>query len=262
MHKTCLSIAGSDNSGGAGIQADLKVFSAFNVYGMSVITSLTAQNSLGVKDIYNIPADFIYRQLEAIFEDIPVHATKTGMLFHRETVEVVSESVKKFNIKNLVVDTVFKSKNNKNLLSEDAVEIFIKKLLPLATVIMPNIPEAEIIADMEIKTVDDMKKAAVKIQSINKKIVVLKGGHLPQDNRVVDVIYNGKEIIFLEFPLVKTKNTHGTGCTYSAAVAANLSKGYDIIKSIRIAKSYLHGAIENALSIGKGKGPLNHNWIR
>ncbi len=161
MHKTCLTIAGSDNSGGAGIQADLKVFSVFNVYGMSVITSLTAQNTNGVKEIYTIPASFVYTQIETIVNDISVDAVKTGMLANREIVEVVAESVKKFNIKNLVVDTVFKSKNNKNLLSEDAVDTFISKLLPLAMVIMPNVQEAEVIAEMEIKNLDDMKKATI-----------------------------------------------------------------------------------------------------
>ncbi len=261
MHKTCLTIAGSDNSGGAGIQADLKVFSVFNVYGMSVITSLTAQNTNGVKEIHTIPASFVYTQIETIVNDISVDAVKTGMLASREIVEVVAESVKKFNIKNLVVDTVFKSKNNKDLLSEDAVDTFISKLLPLATVIMPNVPEAEVIAEMEIKNLDDMKKAAKKIYSLNKKYVVLKGGHLPFEDKTIDVIYDGKDFLLLEYPLVKTKNTHGTGCTYSAAVAANLAKGLDPVKSIRIAKAYLHGAIENSLDIGKGKGPLNHNWF-
>lgn len=262
MHKTCLTIAGSDNSGGAGIQADLKVFSAFNVYGMSVLTSLTAQNTEGVKEIYTIPVNFVYTQIKTIAEDIRIDAAKTGMLAEREIVKVVADSVKNFYIPNLVVDTVFKSKNNKNLLSENAIETFISELLPLATVIMPNVPEAKVIADMEIKNLDDMKKAARKIQKINKQYVVLKGGHLPFEDKTVDIVFDGRDFLLLEYPLVKTKNTHGTGCTYSAAVAANLAKGFSPIKSIRIAKAYLHGAIENSLNIGKGKGPLNHNWIR
>ncbi len=262
MHKTCLTIAGSDNSGGAGIQADLKVFSAFNVYGMSVITALTAQNTEGVKEVYTIPDSFVYTQIETIYKDINVDAVKTGMLAEKEIVKTVVRAVKDFHIKNLVVDTVFKSKNNKDLLSEDAIDVFVSDLLPLATVIMPNIPEAETIADMQIKSLDDMKEATKRIHSINKKYVVLKGGHLPFDDKTIDTIYDGREFLLLEYPLVKTKNTHGTGCTYSAAVTANLAKGIDPIKSIRIAKAYLHGAIENALNLGKGNGPLNHNWTR
>ncbi len=260
--KTSLTIAGSDNSGGAGIQADLKVFSAFDVYGMAVITSLTAQNTTGVKDIFPVSGDFVYKQIQTIAEDIKIDSAKTGMLFSKDVVEAVCEAVKDFKIKNLVIDTVFKSKNNKDLLSKDAMEIFISKLLPLSTVITPNVPEAEVIADMKIENLEDMKKAAKKIQKINKGFVVLKGGHLPFGDKTVDVVYNGRDFLLLEYPFVKTKNTHGTGCTYSAAITANLAKGLPVLKSVRIAKAYLHGAIENALEIGKGKGPLNHNWIR
>ncbi len=256
-----LTIAGSDNSGGAGIQADLKVFSSLNVYGMAVITALTAQNTTGVKDIYPVSGDFVYKQIETIVEDIGTDSVKTGMLLNEEIVEVVSYSVKKFRIKNLVIDTVFKSKNGKDLLSQKGIKTLIEKLLPFGTVITPNIPEAEIISGMEIKNVEDMIKAAKKVHKINNRFVVVKGGHLPELEKAVDVVFDGKDIIKLEFPFVNTKNTHGTGCTYSAAIAAYLAKGYEPIKAIRLAKSYLHGAIENSLNIGKGKGPLNHNWL-
>ncbi len=262
MVKTALTIAGSDNSGGAGIQADLKVFSSFGVYGMSVITSLTSQNTTGVQDIYPVSADFVYKQIKTIIDDIPVSSTKIGMLNSYDVVEVVSSSIKEFSLKNIVVDTVFKSSSGKNLLEDKAIDFFIKRLLPLATVITPNIPEAEIISQIKIKDIDDMKKAAKMIQKINKKYVVLKGGHLPIKDKTVDIIYDGRDFIYLEFPYIKTPNTHGTGCTYSSAIAANLAKGYSAIKSIRIAKTYLHGAIENSLNLGKGKGPLNHNWLR
>ncbi|RMD46523.1 MAG: bifunctional hydroxymethylpyrimidine kinase/phosphomethylpyrimidine kinase [Aquificota bacterium] len=256
-----LTIAGSDNSGGAGIQADLKVFTALNVYGMAVITSLTAQNTTGVKDIYPVNGDFVFKQIETIAGDIGLDSVKTGMLLTIDVVEAVSVAVKQFKMKNLVVDTVFKSKNGKDLLSENAIDVYIKKLLPEALVITPNIPEAEIISGLEIKTLDDMKKAAKEIQKINKGYVVLKGGHLVQDGETVDIVYDGKDFIELRFPYVKTKNTHGTGCTYSAAIAAYLAKTKKPLKSIKLAKAYLHGAIENSLNIGKGHGPLNHNWL-
>ncbi len=256
-----LTVAGSDNSGGAGIQADLKVFTVLNVYGMAVITSLTAQNTTGVKDIYPVNGDFVYKQIETIVKDIGLDSAKTGMLLTEDVVEAVVAAVKQFKIKNLVVDTVFKSKNGKNLLSADAIDIYIKKLLPEALVITPNIPEAEVISGVEIKNLDDVKKAAKQIHKINKGYVVLKGGHLIQDKETVDIIYDGNEFIELRFPYIKTKNTHGTGCTYSAAIAAYLARIRDPIKAIRLAKAYIHGAIENSLNIGKGHGPLNHNWL-
>jgi hydroxymethylpyrimidine/phosphomethylpyrimidine kinase len=262
MVKTALTIAGSDNSGGAGIQADLKVFSAFNVYGTSVLTALTSQNTTGVKDILPVDGEFVYSQIKTIAEDIKIDAVKTGMLFSSDVVEAVYTAVKDFKLKNIVVDTVFKSKNGKSLLSEKAIDIFIEKILPFSTVITPNIPEAEVISQTKIKNLEDMKNAAKIIQKINNRYVIVKGGHMFFGEKSIDVIYNGKEFSLLEYPVVRTKNTHGTGCTYSAAIAANLAKGIDIYKAIRIAKAYLHGAIENALDIGKGKGPLNHNWLR
>ncbi len=262
MVKTALTIAGSDNSGGAGIQADLKVFSAFNVYGMSVLTALTSQNTTGVKDIFPVSGEFVYSQIKTIAEDIKIDAVKTGMLFSSEVVEAVYTAVKDFKLKNIVVDTVFKSKNGKSLLSEKAIDIFVEKILPFSTVITPNIPEAEVISQTKIKNLEDMKRAAKIIQKINNKYVVVKGGHMFFGEKSIDVIYNGKEFFLLEYPVVRTKNTHGTGCTFSAAITANLAKGIEINKAIRIAKAYLHGAIENALNIGKGKGPLNHNWLR
>ncbi|SNZ06744.1 hydroxymethylpyrimidine/phosphomethylpyrimidine kinase [Persephonella hydrogeniphila] len=259
VHKA-LTIAGSDNSGGAGIQADLKVFSAFGVYGMSAISSITVQNSMGVQNSYPVSPDIVYQQIQSVAEDIKIDAFKTGMLQTEENVIAVYQAVKDFKLKNFVVDTVIRSKNGRFLLDKDAVETFVKRIIPICDVITPNIDEAEEITGKRIKNIDDMKKAAVEISKIGAKAVVIKGGHLPQENKVTDVIYYRGDFVLLEYPFVKTKNTHGTGCTFSAAITACLAKGIDTIKSIRIARAYTQGAIENSITTGKGVGSLNHFW--
>ena len=260
MVHRALTIAGSDNSGGAGIQADLKVFSAFGVYGMSAITSLTVQNSFGVISSNPVPSQIVYDQIKAVVEDIGTDAVKIGMLQTEENVLAVYQAVVDFGIKNLIVDTVIKSKNGKFLLDKSAVDTFIKKIIPVSDVLTPNIDEAEIITGMDIKSIDDMKKAAVEISKIGADIVIVKGGHLPQGKNIIDVVYHRGEFLLMEYPFVETKNTHGTGCTFSSAITACLSKGIDRIKAIRIARAYVQGAIENSLSLGKGRGSLNHFW--
>ncbi|WP_457622678.1 bifunctional hydroxymethylpyrimidine kinase/phosphomethylpyrimidine kinase [Persephonella sp.] len=254
-----LSIAGSDNSGGAGIQADLKVFSAFGIYGMSAITSVTVQNTLGVIGSHPVMSDILYEQIRTVVEDIGVDAFKTGMLQTEENVLAVYQAVKDLKMKNFVADTVIRSKNGRYLLDKSAIETFIKKIVPLADIITPNRDEAEVLTGIEIKSIDDMVRAAKELYRMGSSTVVVKGGHLPQGEKVVDIFYNGN-IYFLEYPYVKTKNTHGTGCTFSAAITACLARGYDHLKAVRVARSYVQGAIENSLSIGKGTGSLNHFW--
>ena len=255
-----LTIAGSDNSGGAGIQADLKVFSAFGVYGMSAITAITVQNSLGVHQSIPVSPETVYSQIEAVVTDIGIDAFKTGMLQTEDNVLAVAEAVKKFEMKNFVCDTVIKSKNGRYLLDKNAVNSFIKKIIPLTDVITPNIDEAEVLTGIQIKTVQDMKRAAKELVKMGVKLAVVKGGHLPQEDTITDVVYDGREYLLLRYPLVKTKNTHGTGCTFSAAITSCLSKGLSPLKAIRVARAYVQGAIENALSTGRGTGSLNHFW--
>ena len=256
-----LTIAGSDNSGGAGIQADLKTFSAIGVYGMSAITSLTAQNTTGVYELFNPTGEFVYKQIKLIHEDIGIDAAKIGMLANRDILENVSKAIKKFKIEKLVVDPVLKSTSGKRLLSKDSINLLIKEIIPFTLVITPNIEEAEILADVKIENWEDIESAAKIINNKGAKVVIIKGGHFTSGKEVVDVVLCEGSFHYLRYPKVETKNTHGTGCTYSAAITAYLAKGYEIMKSIRLARAYLQGAIENSFELGKGNGPLNHNWI-
>lgn len=251
-----LTIAGSDSCGGAGIQADIKTFSAHKVYGMSIITAVTAQNTQGVFAVQDVSAEVIQRQIEAIFEDITVDAIKVGMVSRTETIKIIAETLGKYTIKNLVVDPVMVSKSGFHLLHPEAKEALITYLLPMATVVTPNLPEAEIIACTSIKTLEDMKRAAELIHKMGPEYVLVKGGHLNGD--AIDVLYDGVEFIYYNSPRIDTKNTHGTGCTLSSAIAANLAKGLSTATSIEKAKRYISIAIENSFSIGKGVGPVHH----
>ena len=259
MIAKALTIAGSDSGGGAGIQADLKTFTALGVYGMTAITAITVQNTVGVFGVHPIPPDTVYNQIKVVAEDIGVDALKTGMLFSEEIIQAVSQAIKDFKLNNLVVDPVMIAKSGDPLLKESARKTLLDKLLPLALVITPNIPEAEDICKFEIKNVEDMEKACKVIHSLGSKYVVLKGGHLEGDTKI-DVIYDGKNFEYLKAKSILTKNTHGTGCTFSAAITAFLAKGENPIDAIKKAREYIQGAIENSLSIGKGHGPLNHTW--
>ncbi len=258
-----LTIAGSDNSGGAGIQADIKTFSAFSVYGMSVITAVTSQNTIGVKDFYKVPIDHIKKQLETICEDIKIDALKTGMLVNEEVVEVVAEFIKRYQLKNLVIDPVIKASKGKDLFNEKAVESYITKLIPYSKIITPNKTEAEMLTGEKINSVDDIKKCAKTLKNYGAKIVIIKGGHIDfEEDIVIDTIYIDNKFIYLKYPKVQIKDTHGTGCTFSAAITANLAKGIESLKSIRIARAYLQGSLENALNVGKGSVSLNHFWLK
>ncbi|KXZ39334.1 hydroxymethylpyrimidine/phosphomethylpyrimidine kinase [Alkalithermobacter thermoalcaliphilus JW-YL-7 = DSM 7308] len=254
--RTALTIAGSDSCAGAGIQADLKTFYAHGVYGMSVITAVTAQNTKGVIGIENISADMVEKQLDAIFTDIKVDAVKVGMLSNRDIIKSVSRKLKKYSPDNIVLDPVMVSKSGHTLLGPDAKDILLKELLPLCTIVTPNIPEAEVITGVTINSINDMKKSCKVIFEMGAKMILIKGGHLSTDP--VDILFDGKGFKYFIGKRIHTKNTHGTGCTLSSAIASNLAKGYSVEKSIVKAKEYITIAIQNSLSIGKGIGPTNH----
>ncbi len=254
--KKLLTIAGSDSCGGAGIQADLKTFSAHGVFGMSVITAVTVQNTQGVFGVQDISPDIIRRQIEVIFDDISVDAVKIGMVSKIETIKTIAETLSKYSIQNLVVDPVMVSKSGFHLLQPEAKEALITHLLPMATVVTPNLPEAEVITGLQIKTLEDMKKAAHIIYKMGPKYVLVKGGHL--EDEAVDILYDGTAFTYYNSPRIDAKNTHGTGCTLSSAIASNLGKGLSIVEAIENAKNYITVAIENSFSIGKGVGPTHH----
>ncbi len=254
--KKALTIAGSDPSGGAGIQADLKTFGALRVYGMAVVTSLTAQNTIGVQGTYDIPAEFVGEQIDSIIEDMGFDAVKTGMLSNSEIVETVSRKIKKHRTKKLVVDPVMVSKDGSPLLDADGCEAMMRLLFPLAFLLTPNIPEAEVISKIKIRSVKDMEKAAKIIKKTGVKNVLIKGGHL--DKTPVDVLFDGKTFTRFELERVRTKNTHGTGCTLSSAITAELAKGASLKEAIQRAKLFLHTALRHAFHVGKGKGPVHH----
>lgn len=254
--KNLLTIAGSDSSGGAGIQADLKTFSAHGVFGMSVITAVTAQNTQGVFAVQDIDPLIIEKQIEAIFDDISVDAVKIGMVSVIDTIEIIAETLKKYAVKNLVVDPVMVSKSGYHLLQPEAKEALIKLLLPMSTVITPNLPEAEVITGKKIRNIEEMKESASILQSMGPKYVLIKGGHLKGE--AVDILYDGTDFKHFISKRIQTKNTHGTGCTLSSAIASNLGKGLSINESVQKAKEYINIAIQHSLSIGKGVGPTHH----
>ena len=255
--KTALTIAGSDSSGGAGIQADLKTFTCCKVYGMSAITSLTAQNTTGVFSIMDVSPEFLEEQIKAVALDIFPDAVKIGMVSSSKLIEVIEKSIKKYGFKNIVVDPVMVSTSGFNLIQNDALSA-LKKLFPLASLITPNISEAEIISNTKIKSKSDMENAAKIIFNNFKTPVLVKGGHSLCD--ADDFLYSKNGGKWFYGKRIKTENTHGTGCTLSSAIAANLSKGFTLEKSIKNAKKYLTGALKKGLNLGKGSGPLMHNW--
>ncbi len=253
-----LTIAGSDSSGGAGIQADLKTFEAFDVFGMSVITALTAQNTFSVTGIFSVPPDFVKLQIKTIFDDIVPDAVKTGMLFSVEIIEIVANTLSEFGVKNLVVDPVMVAKSGAKLLKEDAIEVLVSRLLPIALLVTPNLPEAEIISEMKIVTRKDMLTAARKILKKGPKWVLMKGGHAQGDD-VVDILVSDEGVWEFKGKRIITKCDHGTGCTYSSAITALIASGKNVVESVCIAKKYMQIALESAPPLGKGHGPLRHN---
>lgn len=259
MIKKVLTIAGSDCSGGAGIQADIKTITVHKMYAMSVLTALTAQNTLGVTEVLDINPNFVASQLDSVFTDIRPDAVKIGMVSNVEIIKVIASKLKEYEVKNIVVDPVMVSTSGHNLISEEAKETLINYLLPLGIVITPNIPEAEVLSNTKIVTKDDMIKAG---EIISKKInanVLVKGGHSIND--ATDLLYriNG-DLEWFNGEKIDNENTHGTGCTLSSSIACNLANEYNLKDSIQNAKDYLTGAIKSNLNIGNGKGPLNHTY--
>jgi hydroxymethylpyrimidine/phosphomethylpyrimidine kinase len=250
-----LTVAGSDSGGGAGIQADLKTFSALGVYGTSVITSVTAQNTTGVTGIQNIQLAIIEKQLSAVLTDIGTDAVKTGMLSRSGIIRVVAKILTKYKVARLVIDPVMISKSGAKLLQKNAVQTLIRELFPMAYIVTPNIPEAEILTGMKIRSVEDMEQACRIIRCMGCRAVVVKGGHLEGD--ATDVLFDGKKFYYFESKRIRTRNTHGTGCTFSAALTAYLAKGFDLVDSVKISKKFITGAIAHAFEIGKGHGPVN-----
>jgi hydroxymethylpyrimidine/phosphomethylpyrimidine kinase len=255
--RVALTIAGSDSSAGAGIQADLKTFAAHGVYGTSAITAVTAQNSVGVTMAEALPADLVTAQIEAIVSDFGVHAAKAGMLANAAIVEAVSAAVRDLDIPMLVVDPVMVAKSGDRLLDEEAVGAMKTELIGQAFLVTPNIPEAEALANIEIRTADDRKEAARRIVEMGASAVVIKGGHLPSDD-ITDLLLHEDE--FIEFPQVRVagRHTHGTGCTFAAAITSHLAKGHDLHAAIRGAQLYVAEAIRHAPNLGRGHGPLGH----
>lgn len=259
---TVLTIAGSDSGGGAGIQADLKTFSALQTYGMSAITAITAQNTREVLQIEELTSEIIYNQIKAVVTDIGVNAYKTGMLSSIRIIETVAQAIEDFSLKNFVLDPVMVSKSGAKLIQDDAIETLLEKLLPHASIVTPNIPEAEVISGVRIDSETAIRKAAETIAALGSSCVVIKGGHLNGDP--VDWAYSQNHLFAMPKKRIPTENTHGTGCTYSAAIAAFLAKGNTTQEAVRAAKEYVFGGIAESLSLGTGHGPLHHfhNWYK
>jgi hydroxymethylpyrimidine/phosphomethylpyrimidine kinase len=251
-----LTIAGSDSGGGAGVQADLKTFAALGVYGTSAITAITAQNTLGVTDILEVPPGLVRAQIEAIMADIGAAAAKTGMLSSAPIIEVVCAAITKYNIRNLVVDPVMVAKGGARLLRDDAVDALRTKLLPIAAVVTPNLPEAEVLLGRAIRTLDERRQAAQDLVALGARAAVVKGGHA-DDHLAIDHYFDGVQLVELHSPRISTANTHGSGCVFSAAIAASLAKGSDSLAAVHQAKEFITGAIERSLEVGRGHGPVN-----
>lgn len=254
--KTALSIAGSDSSGGAGIQADIKTMSANGVFAMTAITALTAQNTTGVTAILDSTPEFLSAQLDAVFTDIFPDAVKIGMVSSADLISVIAKKLRQYEARHIVVDPVMVATSGSRLLQENAVETLKKELLPLAEVVTPNIPEAEILADMPIKTPKDMETAAKKISEQYNCAVLCKGGHDLNDAN--DLLWKDGEGYWFNGKRIDNPNTHGTGCTLSSAIASNLAKGMDLKEAVQRAKEYISGALAAMLDLGKGRGPMNH----
>lgn len=256
---TAMTIAGSDSGGGAGIQADLKTFAALGVYGTSAITAITAQNTIGVTAAEPVAADLVTAQMEAVAGDIEIHATKTGMLATAAIVEAVAAAIEELELPLLVVDPVMVAKSGNRLLDADGIRTLRVELLPLALVVTPNIPEAEVLAGITIATLENAREAARRIHGLGPRAVVVKGGH-SEGAEIVDLFYDGEQFVEFRTPRIHTRNTHGTGCTFASAIAAYLARGLALAAATAHAQTYVAGAIRHGLAIGHGHGPLDHFW--
>lgn len=256
--KTALTIAGSDCSGGAGIQADLKTFSAHGVFGMSAVTAVVAENTCRVLSIQDIPPQIIQDQITAVMEDIGADAVKVGMLSGTETMEAVAESLRHYTPHHTVIDPVMVAKGGCHLMEQTALDTLIRQIIPLAEVLTPNIPEAETIIGKPLTTKTQLEEACRKIHAMGAKYVLLKGGHLAEDRDAEDLLFDGAQFYTYTTQRIPTKNTHGTGCTFSSAIAANLALGKSVPEAVELAKQYVTTAIAHALPLGKGHGPTHH----
>jgi len=250
-----LTIAGSDSGGGAGIQADLKTFAVLGVHGTSAITAITAQNTTGVTDILELPTSLIREQIAVVVDDIGVHAAKTGMLSSAAIIATVADAVERYGIGNLVVDPVMVAKGGAKLLRDDAVTAMRDLLMPLAAVVTPNLPEAQVLLGREITTLDERRRAARDLVAMGARSAVVKGGHAEGD--VVDVFFDGKQLIELSAERIETPNTHGSGCVFSAAITAGIALGMEPLEAVRRAKTFITQAIASSIEIGHGHGPVN-----
>ncbi|AWI36260.1 bifunctional hydroxy-methylpyrimidine kinase/ hydroxy-phosphomethylpyrimidine kinase [Bacillus safensis FO-36b] len=255
--KKAFTIAGSDSGGGAGIQADLKTFQELGVYGMSAITAITAQNTLGVHGIYPLSIEALERQIDAVAEDLPPDAVKTGMLWSADMIKIVAEKTVQYEMK-LIVDPVMIAKGGASLLNEDAVSAMKTHLLPVSYAVTPNLPEAEVLTGIRIQTKEDRYVAAERLYELGTKHVVIKGGHGPSDGMISDLLYDGKGFIEVTNEHIDTPHTHGTGCTFAAALTAEIAKGYSMKEAFETAETFVHEAIKFPLRIGSGHGPTNH----
>ena len=256
--KTALTIAGSDCSGGAGIEADLKTMTMNGVYAMSAITALTAQNTTGVRGICESTPEFLAQQIDAVFEDIFPDAVKIGMVSSSELISVIADRLRCYKAKNIVVDPVMVATSGSSLMKTDAVQTLIEKLLPIATLVTPNIPEAQVLSGIEITDVEDIEKSAKIIGDTYGCAVLLKGGHSINDAN--DLLYSNGKLVWFEGKRIDNPNTHGTGCTLSSAIASNLAKGFDLAMSVKRAKDYISDALSAQLDLGQGSGPMMHNF--
>lgn len=254
-----MTIAGSDSGGGAGIQADLKTFQALGVYGTSALTAITAQNTLGVRAVHEIPTSMVADQIDAIVEDIGVDAAKTGMLSSADIIATVADRIRHWRLELLVVDPVMVAKSGHRLLREDAVQAMIRDLVPLAMVLTPNLPEAAVLVGRAVDTDDEIRDAARAIVDMGARAVVMKGGHRHGD--AVDLLFDGQAFHTFASERIDTPNTHGTGCTLSAAIAASLADGMPLVDAVGAAKRYLTEAIRHAMPLGAGHGPVAHDWL-
>ncbi len=263
--KTVLTIAGSDCSGGAGIQADLKTIAAHGLYGMSAVTSLTAQNTTGVYAISDVTPQFLAQQLDCIFTDIYPDAVKVGMVSDKALIEVIADKLKQYGASNIVIDTVMVSTSGSRLLKEDALDSLITRLIPMADIITPNIPEAEVLSGIKVDSCEKMLKAAesirTRIETADSQAIgiLIKGGH--EQNTANDLLYRAGETVWFNGERIDNPNTHGTGCTLSSAIACNLAVGKSMEEAVRDSKTYISGALKAGLDLGKGSGPLNHMYM-
>ena len=258
--RKALTIAGSDSGGGAGIQGDLKVFAAHGIYGMSAITALTAQNTLGVQGIFPIPSSFVKAQIDSVMQDIKADIWKTGMLLNADIIEVVVERWRYYEVEHLVVDPVMISSSGKPLLDKRGIEALERDLLPITTVLTPNCDEATVLTGIVINTLDDMQKAALKIHEMGVQNIIIKGGHLPEQYGIIDLLFDGETFEEQHSQRIKTNNSHGTGCAFASSLASQIAKGASLSSAFKGAHDYVNSALQqgSSLRLGHGKGSLQH----